>query len=42
MLVRSAELSVDEGLALELDEFRKITGNSPELLARIDQILAGN
>ncbi|WIX77367.1 enoyl-CoA hydratase/isomerase family protein [Amycolatopsis carbonis] len=42
VLVQSAELSLDEGLALELDEFRNITGNSPEMLARIDQILAGH
>jgi enoyl-CoA hydratase/carnithine racemase len=38
VLVRSAELSLDEGLALELEEFRKITGNSPEMDARIRQL----
>ena len=41
VLVRSAELSLDEGLALELQEFREITGNSPAMDARIRQIAAG-
>ena len=41
VLVQSAELSLDEGLALELAEFKQITGNSPAMAARIKQIAAG-
>ena len=41
VLVQSAELSLDEGLALELDEFKKITGNSPAMDARIRAIADG-
>jgi enoyl-CoA hydratase/carnithine racemase len=40
VLVQSQELSLNEGLDLELAEFKKITGNSPEMDARIRQIAA--
>jgi enoyl-CoA hydratase/carnithine racemase len=41
VLVRSAELSLDDGLALELAEFKQITGNSPAMDARIKAIADG-